>query len=294
MVTTPLSDLPADGRITGVADTALWVAACRAQETKRPDSVLTDSLADILAGRRGAAIARKMPRARLTAWSVLVRTCAIDRLITEALACGIDTVINLGAGLDTRPYRLPLPRTLRWVEVDLPTLIDYKNARLADQRPRCELIRMGADLQETHTRKALFDRMHLGKAKVLVITEGVLPYFSVSEVFSLASELHSLSGICCWIQDFENAGPRSMPRAWRRRLSAAPLIFSVRDWFEFFGKSGWAASSIITSGEESVRLKRQYPAAFPLGLLMKCLPQELQKTILDASGAVLLRKSAET
>ena len=290
MVPTPLADLPADGRITGVADTALWVAAYRAEETKRADSVLKDSLSGILAGRRGAAIARKMPRADLTAWSVVVRTCAIDRLIDEALALGVDTVVNLGAGLDTRPYRLTLPDTLRWVEVDLPALVEYKNALLAEHRPTCELVRIGADLKESDTRKALFDRLHLGAATVLVITEGVLPYFSASEVFSLAAELHSVSGICHWIQDFDNAGLRRTPRVWRRRLGAAPLIFSVKDWFEFFSKTGWSASSIITSGEESARLKRNYPASFPLGLLMKCLPHELQKKILDASGAVLLRR----
>ena len=291
MVTTPLADLPADGRITGVADTALWVAAYRAEETDRADSVLTDSLAGVLAGRRGAAIARKMPRAELTAWSVLVRTCAIDRLIDEALALGVDTVVNLGAGLDTRPYRLTLPGALRWVEVDLPALVEYKNALLAEHRPTCELVRIGADLKAIDTRRSLFDRMRLGAAKVLVITEGVLPYFSVSEVFSLAGELHSMSEISCWIQDFDNAGLRRTPRAWRRPLGAAPLIFSVQNWFEFFGKTGWAASSIITSGEESARLKRNYPASFPLGLLMKYLPPELQKRILDASGAVLLRRA---
>ena len=33
---------------------------------------------------------------------------------------------NLAAGLDTRPYRMDLPPSLRWIEVDLPDILDYK------------------------------------------------------------------------------------------------------------------------------------------------------------------------
>ncbi len=40
---------------------------------------------------------------------MVARTSAIDRLILAALERGVDTVLNLGAELDTRPYRLALP-----------------------------------------------------------------------------------------------------------------------------------------------------------------------------------------
>jgi O-methyltransferase involved in polyketide biosynthesis len=39
---------------------------------------------------------------------------------------GTDMVINLAAGLDSRPYRMQLPALLRWVEVDLPDMLNYK------------------------------------------------------------------------------------------------------------------------------------------------------------------------
>ena len=44
------------------------------------------------------------------AWSVVIRTVIIDNLIREAIGEGVDTILNLGAGLDTRPYRMALPK----------------------------------------------------------------------------------------------------------------------------------------------------------------------------------------
>ena len=35
--------------------------------------------------------------------------------------------------LDARPYRLDLPSTLRWIDVDLPEIISYKEELLADE-----------------------------------------------------------------------------------------------------------------------------------------------------------------
>ena len=46
-------------------------------------------------------------------WYVVIRTIIIDDLINQAISQGVDTVLNLGAGLDTRPYRMQLPKTLR-------------------------------------------------------------------------------------------------------------------------------------------------------------------------------------
>jgi O-methyltransferase involved in polyketide biosynthesis len=76
-----------------------------------------------------------------------VRTAVIDELI---LACvrehAIDTVLMLGAGLDARPQRLPLPAALRRCEVDLPHVIAAKERLLAGEPSRCSLQREGLDL----------------------------------------------------------------------------------------------------------------------------------------------------
>src|SRR5215831_5539603 len=106
--------------IEDVSDTAFWIAHIRAAESRLPGALFDDRLAARLAGERGREIAAGMPMSRMIAWTVVIRTCIIDDYIKSALAHGIDTVLNLGAGLDTRPYRMALPRTLRWVEADYP------------------------------------------------------------------------------------------------------------------------------------------------------------------------------
>jgi O-methyltransferase involved in polyketide biosynthesis len=51
-------------------------------------------------------------------------------------------VVNLAAGLDTRPYRMALPSGLQWIEVDLPDLLVYKAEALAAETPVCTLQRV--------------------------------------------------------------------------------------------------------------------------------------------------------
>ena len=124
--------------IKNVADTAFLVAGCRALESERARPLFRDPLARKLAGD----FIRPAHKGGLSVdlgWFVVIRTMMIDDLIRQALAEGVDTIVNLGAGLDTRPYRMELPETLRWVEVDFPAVIDVKNEQLIDDRPNCRL-----------------------------------------------------------------------------------------------------------------------------------------------------------
>ena len=98
--------------IENISDTALWIAAFRARETARADAVFKDHLADKLAGKKGHQIVDATPNSAAMAYAMVARTTAIDRLVMDTISMGIDTVINLGAGLDTRPYRLSLPPQL--------------------------------------------------------------------------------------------------------------------------------------------------------------------------------------
>jgi methyltransferase (TIGR00027 family) len=119
------------------ADTAHWVTVYRAEESKRPDSLFRDPLAARLAGERGNAIVNSLKDAGQS-WTFVVRTLLIDRILEAAVWEGeVDCVLDIGAGMDARSYRLRLPQTLRWVEVDLPEVVDGKSAQLADALPHC-------------------------------------------------------------------------------------------------------------------------------------------------------------
>src|SRR5581483_5211330 len=140
--------------IQNVSDTAFLVAGFRAAEMERETPLFRDPLAAKLAGEHGRNILAAVPKAFLGAWSVVIRTVIIDGFIEEAVREGVDTILNLGAGLDTRPYRMNLPPSLRFVEVDFPGVIALKAARLADEKPRCRLERVALDLTDRAARRA--------------------------------------------------------------------------------------------------------------------------------------------
>ncbi|HET8527103.1 MAG TPA: class I SAM-dependent methyltransferase, partial [Actinomycetota bacterium] len=125
-----MADRVGDDEIQHTSESALLTAGWRAMESARPDALFHDPLAARLAGERGLRIAKTSPAG---AWVVAIRTGLIDAFVRSAISSGIDTVINLGAGLDTRPHRMDLPSSLRWVEVDYPSLIDGKTANLSGE-----------------------------------------------------------------------------------------------------------------------------------------------------------------
>jgi methyltransferase (TIGR00027 family) len=282
-----------DSAIRHVADTALWMAHIRAVENRRSNAAFHDSLAALLAGDRGRRIARSIPHSTAAAWGMVIRTSAIDRLIVEALSLGVDTVLNLGAGFDTRPYRMSLPAGLRWIEVDFPDLVESKNAKLAATAPVCKVERIGMDLSDRAARNDLFARLGGVAKNGLLISEGLIPYFSNEDVDDLARGLHRTPSFRHWIQDFDNAGERRrMPKSWEKKLAAAPFLFQAKDWFEFFKQAGWKTQKVITSAEESELIHRPYPFVFPMGFLMHALPKSIREKVLSVSGAVLFKKDS--
>lgn len=199
-------------QIEHVGDTALMVAACRAMETGREDGLLRDPYAERLAGERGMAIARSAPLFDLMCFFVALRARLMDELLLKTLESErIETVVNLGAGLDTRPWRLSLPPTLRWFEVDFPSMLEYKATRLADEKPRCHFEQFSADLTMAEDRVGLFE--WIGTAPALMITEGLLMYLPRAAFTALATEAPQLSGIQYWLLDISSEG--AMRSVWR-------------------------------------------------------------------------------
>jgi methyltransferase (TIGR00027 family) len=276
--------------ISGVSATASWMAATRANESRRSDAIFQDPLAALLAGDQGRKIVRSMPRRAMVHWGVVARTSAIDRLILDVLDSGVDTVVNLGAGLDTRPYRMPLPASLRWIEFDFPDVVAEKNQLLAEHRPMCRLERVGVDLSDRDARTRALSECATRSTNVLALTEGVISYFTNAEVKHLADDLLAISSIRAWIQDFDNAGRRPLPVGWEKKLKAAPFQFQVDDWFDFFRAAGWRPLKSVTTLEESERIGRPYPLDFPYGLLIRVLPKDMIRKILSLSGIVVLER----
>ena len=256
--------------IRNVSDTAFMVAGFRALETERAAPLFRDPLAAKLAGDHGRAILATVPQSFVGAWSVVIRTVIIDGFIQRAVKDGVDTILNLGAGLDTRPYRMELPQSLRWIEVDFPDVIALKESRLADEPPRCRLDRVGLDLTDRAARRAFLSDISAGATKMLVITEGVVPYISEADVADLADDLRQVDKVRFWITDYFSPQAIKFGAKLRRRfMRNAPFRFAPKDWFSFFAAHGWKASEIRYLSEEAERLGRPIPLPLWLKVWVK-------------------------
>ena len=243
--------------ISNVSDTARWVAVYRARESARRDALFHDPFAQLLAGERGQAIAAFMPRQARNGWPLIARTKLMDDLILSTIAQGCDCVVNLAAGFDTRPYRLEVPSTLRWIEADLPALTEEKEQLLKSVEPRCQLRRIKVDLAESSARVAMLKEAVGTSANVLVITEGLLLYLEEAQVRSLAMDVGAEAGIRGWILDLASpALLKMMKKSMGPQLANAPMKFAPANGVAFFEDLGWHATHIQSVMRAASRFRR--------------------------------------
>jgi len=245
--------------IRNISDTARWVAAYRARETDRPDALFKDPLAKRLAGLHGQQIAETLALRKDISWPWVTRTVLFDRFITEQVAAGAKQIINLAAGLDTRPYRMDLPASLTWVEADLPGLLAEKEAALAGEQPRCKLERIACDLVDIPARRELFDQLNARNLPTLVVTEGLIIYLTNEQAGSLATDLAARPNFNRWV--FEVASPRLLLML-RKRMAhqldgaGAVLRFAPPEGPAFFEPFGWKAVDVRSFFKTAAKLGR--------------------------------------
>jgi methyltransferase (TIGR00027 family) len=243
--------------IRNVSDTAVWVAMYRARESERPDALFRDPYARRLAGARGEQISHELRSQEKHAWAYVVRTLLFDAFIRERLAEGVDLVINLAAGLDARPYRMELPSSLRWVEVDLPDILAYKESVLAGERPKCRLESVALDLADAGGRRVLFERLGAEANKALVVSEGLLIYLTADGARDLAADLSAQRAFRWWVIDIGSPG---LLRMLQKEVGAtfdranAPLQFAPPEGPWFFEPSGWRVAEVRGSLKNAAKV----------------------------------------
>jgi methyltransferase (TIGR00027 family) len=260
--------------ITSVSDTARWMAAYRATESARSDSLFDDPLAERFARDRGRAIAAAAPWLMRNGWWWVTRTKLIDDLIAKSVGEGCDRVLNLAAGFDTRPYRLDLPAGIEWVEADVPELISEKQHRLSAEAPRCRLSRVAVDLADKPSRQAFLDEATNGAHNTLVLTEGLLLYLDESQVRGLGQALQRTE-IGWWITDL--IAPVAVRKMMQQMpsLAKARMVFEPTEGVAFFEKLGWAVSDVRSVLKEAGRWKRLPLLLRPVGYLPDFNPRKL-------------------
>ncbi|MEV0355337.1 SAM-dependent methyltransferase [Nocardia sp. NPDC050697] len=137
---------------TGVAVTAIGVAVIRAWEGERVDRLYEDPLAGafVAAARAGFPAERWERLTALAGEFAAGRTVAVrlvDDRVRAGVADGLRQIVLIGAGLDTRAFRMGLPGEVTVFEIDLPETFAFKEPVLAGAVPSCRREVVAVDLR---------------------------------------------------------------------------------------------------------------------------------------------------
>ena len=167
-----------DPGLSGVPETALWTLYHRTRESRRPDTVLPDSVAlRLIAEFDYPFEARFGGGFPAQAQTMALRARVFDDEVRRFLADHPGgTVVALGEGLETTFWRVADP-TVRWLTVDVPQMAELRQRLLPH-----------GDRQRMHAGSA-FDVSWMDEvdpsAGVLVTAQGLLMYFQPEQAEGL-------------------------------------------------------------------------------------------------------------
>lgn len=177
-------------RLTAVGSTMLLTLHFRQWDNAKPNPIVGDGWAgDLLTELRirghRAPLAKRAGFAR---YGPLLRARRLDLWTLEYLREHPDTVVlHLGCGLDSRPYRLPIPDATQWYDLDMPDVIELRRELYP---PRPNITTIGSSVTDPDW----IQRHVPAGRRTLVIAEGLLMYLEPDQVAELARDLVAHAG----------------------------------------------------------------------------------------------------
>lgn len=111
-----------------ISNTAYYCCGVRMEDAKKVRSTCNDVYAERFMDERGRQIFEPFKSEKMPNISNITRCRLIDDYLLSELAENNQlTIVTIGAGFDTRPYRL---MGGNWLEIDEPQIIGYKNEKL--------------------------------------------------------------------------------------------------------------------------------------------------------------------
>ena len=149
---------------TSVGSTALFVAAARALEAQKPEPLVADPYAELFCRAVGGDWAEVLDGVGLSSVAgrfgstfgahfvsfQAARTRYFDAYFATAADAGVQQIVLLAAGLDSRAYRLPWPADTVVYELDQPRVLQFKREVLAEHgdAPTAERREVAVDLRD--------------------------------------------------------------------------------------------------------------------------------------------------
>jgi len=250
------NSLPLPRAVTG---TALWIAAARARESARSDALFRDPWAADLAGEEGRDRLAASERASGGENPFLpVRTRFFDDLLTAATWAG--QIVLLGAGMDTRAYRLNLHPDTVVFELDVPEIFAAKSIVLDAVTPRCERREVHADLAGEWV-PALLDAGFDPMRRTVWLAEGLFFYLTEAAVGRvLHASAQASPARALFAADVFGTGlldlPGMQPLVDQRRRSSTALPFCTDRPGELLHAHGWRPDNLVRLGEPEANFGR--------------------------------------
>jgi methyltransferase (TIGR00027 family) len=196
---------------TGVGTTALSMAYARAYETAQDKPLFVDPYAQIFlddgvqagwapppgatpAAPSGTAEPAQAARMLALMNYAACRTKFFDDFFLRACAAGIGQAVILGAGLDSRPWRLSWGCDVVVYEIDQPAVLDFKVTALWNRNlaPACEHRPIPIDLRHDWV-KALRAMGFDDSQPCAWSVEGLLSYLRAEARDELFARIHAIS-----------------------------------------------------------------------------------------------------
>lgn len=171
-----------------VSKTAYYCCGVRMSDAASPKSILHDSFAELLMGEEGIKYWEEFKNFKAPNASNIARHYIIDTEVKKLLQqYPASTVLLIGAGFDSRAFRLPADN---WIEIDEAAVIERKNELLPASECPNKLMRIAIDFET----EKLSDKLdpYTNTTNTIIILEGVLMYLSASAKNSLLGMLTNL------------------------------------------------------------------------------------------------------
>lgn len=237
--------------------TSQWTAAARARESDRPDRLFDDPFAARLAGATGFHLLDQMARVSGGNSSYLaIRTRFFDEFVSAA-TCSVRQFVVLAAGMDARAFRLALPPSVIWYEVEREEVLAYKEQVLAQVGAEAKCCRraVAADLNGEWIERlsaAGFDPA----LPALFLVEGLTPYLDSVSVKALLSQIGALAtsqsrlGIDFIGQTFLSSPFTQVYLSCLRELGL-PWLFGTDNPEDLLREGGWLATASMPGDPEA-------------------------------------------